>query len=163
MNERIKMLRNSLGMTQQSFADRLGIKRNTIANYEAGRNNPVDSVVSLICKEFDVSEEWLREGSGKMFVPRPEDELDALVLRYGLSPEERVLIQKFVELPAKDREVVINYIDSVASALNDPPRPKTIPEMTEEEIRQRAKKIEEEMLLEKKAAEQSSLSKRTVG
>lgn len=74
MKERIRKLRRSLDMTQQEFADRIGIKRNTIANYETGRNDPVDSVVSLICREFNVNENWLRTGEGDMFVERTRDE-----------------------------------------------------------------------------------------
>ena len=74
MKERIRKLRRSLDMTQQEFADRIGIKRNTIANYETGRNDPVDSVVSLICREFNVNENWLRTGEGDMFIERSRDE-----------------------------------------------------------------------------------------
>ena len=69
MNERIKKLRRSLDLTQQEFADRIGIKRGAIANYEIGRNTPADSVISLICREFNVSENWLRTGTGEMFLP----------------------------------------------------------------------------------------------
>ncbi|MCE2603972.1 helix-turn-helix domain-containing protein, partial [Pseudomonas aeruginosa] len=67
-------LRKELGLTQEKFADRLSMKRNTIANYEIGRNEPIDAVVSLICKEFNVSEEWLRTGTGEMFKPLPEED-----------------------------------------------------------------------------------------
>lgn len=67
MNERIRKLRRTLDLTQQEFAEKLGIKRNTIANYESGRNEPIDAVISLICREFNVDEEWLRSGSGEMF------------------------------------------------------------------------------------------------
>lgn len=62
MKDRIVALRKSLNLTQQSFADRLSIKRGAVANYEIGRNIPSDSVVALICREFGVREEWLREG-----------------------------------------------------------------------------------------------------
>ena len=64
MNEHIKRLRSKLEMTQQEFADRLGIKRGTLANYEIGRNEPIDAVISLMCKEFHVNEIWLRTGEG---------------------------------------------------------------------------------------------------
>ncbi len=67
MKDRIKLVRKTLDLTQQEFADRLGIKRGAIANYEIGRNEPVDSVISLICREFNVNECWLRDGSGEMF------------------------------------------------------------------------------------------------
>ena len=67
MGERIRLLRKALNLTQQALADRIGVKRNTIAQYEIGRNEPIDSILSLICREFDVNEEWLRTGSGEMF------------------------------------------------------------------------------------------------
>lgn len=74
MNERIKELRKSLGLTQQAFADRLKVKRNTVATYEMGRSGISDVTVSLICKEFNVNEVWLRTGEGEMFVTLSKEE-----------------------------------------------------------------------------------------
>lgn len=74
MNNRIKKLRKQLELTQQEFADRLSVKRGAIANYEVGRNEPTDSVVSLICREFNVNEEWLRNGTGEMFIEIDEED-----------------------------------------------------------------------------------------
>lgn len=68
MNERLKILRKSLKLTQQEFADRIGIKRNSLANYEIGRNTPIDAIVVSICREFNVNEDWLRTGNGEMFL-----------------------------------------------------------------------------------------------
>lgn len=64
IGDRIKKLRKHLDLTQQGFGDRLGIKGNTISQYESGRNEPIDAVLSLICREFNVNEEWLRTGKG---------------------------------------------------------------------------------------------------
>ena len=64
MNERIKALRKRLGLTQQAFADRLKIARGNIGAYEVGKNAPSEAVISLICKEFNVNEIWLRTGEG---------------------------------------------------------------------------------------------------
>ena len=74
MNERIKELRKALGLTQQEMAEKLGIKRNTIAQYEMGRNPPTDTVITLMCRAFDVNEEWLRTGEGEMFIQLSRDE-----------------------------------------------------------------------------------------
>jgi len=80
LKDRILALRKSLNLTQQAFADRLGIKRGAVANYEVGRNIPADSVISLICREFGVSETWLRTGAGEMYADRSrEEEMAALV------------------------------------------------------------------------------------
>lgn len=74
MAERIKLLRKALGLTQQEFSDTIKVKRSTLATYESGRNEPIDAVITLICREFDVNEEWLRSGSGEMFIEKTEDE-----------------------------------------------------------------------------------------
>ncbi len=67
MKERIKKLRKEKHLTQQEFADKIGISRNNVATYEIGRNNPSEAVISLICREFHVNETWLRTGDGEMF------------------------------------------------------------------------------------------------
>ena len=78
MNERIKELRKALNLTQQKFADAIGVRQNTVAQYEMGRNPPTDTVITLICREFNVNEAWLRTGEGEMFVQlSPSEELSA--------------------------------------------------------------------------------------
>ena len=80
MKERLKELRTALNLTQQEFADRIGIQRGTYAKYEVGRNDPIDAVIRLICQTFNVNEEWLRTGAGQMFVDVSRaDELARLI------------------------------------------------------------------------------------
>lgn len=74
MKERIKALRKALNLTQAEFAERTGIKQNTVATYEMGRNPPTDTVITLIVREFGVNETWLRTGVGEMFERRSADE-----------------------------------------------------------------------------------------
>ena len=74
MKDRIKKIRKEFDLTQQKFADRIGVKQNTVAQYEMGRNVPIDSVITLICREFNVNENWLRTGEGDMFIERSRDE-----------------------------------------------------------------------------------------
>ena len=74
LGEKIKKLRKELDLTQREFGERIGIKGNTIAQYELGRNEPIDAVISLICREFGVNENWLRDGTGEMFVHISRDE-----------------------------------------------------------------------------------------
>ena len=75
MNNRIKELRKHLNMNQTEFGSRIGVKQGTIAGYENGLRTPLDTVVSSICKEFGVSEKWLRTGEGEMMraVSREEE------------------------------------------------------------------------------------------
>lgn len=74
MGNRIRELRNVLGLTQKEFGERIGVKPNTIGTYEIGRNEPIDAVISLICREFDVNEYWLRTGEGEMFIQKSRSE-----------------------------------------------------------------------------------------
>ena len=77
---RTKELRDSLGLTQQKFADRLGITRGAVANWDLDRSDPSDAVISLICREFNVREAWLRDGEGDMLEVQPRaEELGELV------------------------------------------------------------------------------------
>jgi len=68
LGERIKQLRKALGLTQKEFGERIGVKPNTIGTYEIGRNEPIDAVASLICREFGVNENWFYTGVGEMFI-----------------------------------------------------------------------------------------------
>lgn len=98
MKDRIKALRKALSLTQQEFADRLSIKRGAVANYEIGRNIPADSVIALICREFGVSEAWLRTGTGEMFPPRSRlEELSVLSARF-LSSQPTEFQQRFAQM-----------------------------------------------------------------
>lgn len=77
---RTKELRKSLGLTQQEFADRLKITRGAVSNWDLGHSVPSDAAVSLICREFNVREAWLRDGTGEMLEIKPRaEELGELV------------------------------------------------------------------------------------
>ena len=67
MNERIKALRKRLKMSQQEFGERIGVKQTTIANYENGARQPIEAIISTICRTFHVNESWLRDGVGEMY------------------------------------------------------------------------------------------------
>ena len=82
---RTKELRDSLGLTQQKFADRLGITRGAVANWDLDLSDPSDAVISLICREFNVREAWLRDGEGDMLEQRTRREDIALYLGKGSS------------------------------------------------------------------------------
>lgn len=117
MKERIRKLRKELDMTQQQFAERIGVKRNSYANYETGRNTPIDAVIKSICREFNVNEEWLRTGNGEMFMASPSTALDILKVAYELSDGDYALIEKFVNLKAEKRTAALDFILQVAETM----------------------------------------------
>ena len=161
MNERIKSLRKRLNMTQEQFAARLGIKRGAIANYEIGRNVPVDSVVSLICREFGVNEAWLRTGEGEMFAPAPINELDALADRYpDLTHESLVFIEKLIGLSRSDQNVIMGFLREVVEGFGDvspgtQAKPKNDHEWSAEELHA---ELDRQLQMEETATGESEVS-----
>ena len=101
MKDRLKELRKALNLTQQKFADKLGVKQNTIAQYEMGRNDPSDAVIISICREFNVSEAWLRNGEGEMFIPMTLDEEIASFIGGIQADIEPTFQKRFISALAK--------------------------------------------------------------
>ena len=101
MKDRLKELRKALNLTQQKFADKLGVKQNTIAQYEMGRNDPSDAVIISICREFGVSENWLRNGEGEMFIPMTLDEEIASFIGSIQADIEPTFQKRFISALAK--------------------------------------------------------------
>ena len=77
MKNRIKQIRKDLKLTQTEFGEKIGIKGNTVTNYENGLRTPSDAVIFSICREFGVNEEWLRTGEGEPYVVLSEGEVIA--------------------------------------------------------------------------------------
>lgn len=119
MNERIRKIRNALNLTQQEFANKIKVKRNTVATYEMGRSIPSDSAIALICKEFNVNEDWLRTGNGEMFKSRTrEQEIGAFVnevMELNDDSFEKKLVSALARLEPKDWEC----LESIAKKLLD--------------------------------------------
>lgn len=115
MNNRLKELRKKLNLTQQDFADKIGVKRNTITNYEVGLRFPSNSVISLICREFNVNEEWLRTGKGDMFNATGDDELSYLVGQLCGSDDEfkKEFVKTLCKLSDKQWKVLKEFVDEV--------------------------------------------------
>lgn len=117
MNERLKRLRKTLGITQQEFADKIGIKRNTIATYESGRNEPIDAVISLICREFNVNEKWLRNGEGEMFLDLSEDEFVKAAASLSNDVFVRSLIVEYWKLDDDGKKLFREFIHRLSDSM----------------------------------------------
>lgn len=125
MNERLRRLRKTLDLTQREFGERIGVKGNTIAQYELGRNEPIDAVLSLICREFNVNEDWLRNGGSDddMFVKLNEDEELAMYTQMLLdSTTDDVIanmIKKFIciyeKLDSDSKKTLMNIADELVT------------------------------------------------
>lgn len=124
MKERIRKLRRTLDLTQQEFADKIGMKRNTIANYETGRNEPSASVISLICREFNVNEVWLRTGEGgdeNMFLKPQKNDLvaKAAILLGEKDPIFEAFVETYSKLNQTNRAILLNFGMDFLNSLNN--------------------------------------------
>lgn len=100
IGERVKELRKQVNLTQQAFADRLNLKRNTVGSYEVNVVEPSDRTISDICREFNVNETWLRTGEGEMFNQITRSEKITAFLTDITKDEEDGFKRQFVEVLA---------------------------------------------------------------
>lgn len=121
MNERLKLLRKQLKLSQEEFGKRLGVGKTAISKLEKAENNITESMQLLICKEFNVSLPWLLDGVGEMFTTISEDDelaaycgmlcagkdhfmADVLVKYMRLHDEEKKVIREFIRSLAQKKE-----------------------------------------------------------
>ena len=126
MNDRIRALRKNLDLTQQEFANKLGLKRNSVASYEIGRSIPMEAVIISICREFDVNEEWLRTGEGEMFLQIPEEDETAALVYDLLGPDKESFynivletIKAYKKLSPNSQKVINELMDNVIAGIKE--------------------------------------------
>lgn len=108
--ERIREIRKELNLTLEKFGERLGVGRGAISAIELGNRNLTDQMARSICREYNVSYDYLINGEGEMFDDLPQTVLDELCTQYDLSDFDRMLVEIYVELPKELREQAENCI-----------------------------------------------------
>lgn len=117
MNERVKLLRKTLDLTMEKFGERLGVKKNSISQIESGKNSLTEQMIKSICREFDVDEEWLRNGTGSMFIERTRDEEIAKFIGTIQSVDDDSFMKKFISMLAKLDESEWKLLEKMALKL----------------------------------------------
>lgn len=113
MKERIREVREHFGLSMEKFGARIGIGKTSISLLESGKNNPSVQTVALICREFGVSERWLRTGEGEMFEQTRETVLDRLAAEYSLDKEQVSVIENFLDLSPQERTLFLTQMRKV--------------------------------------------------
>ena len=113
MHDRIKALRkNYLNLSQEAFGQRLGVSRSVINNIELNAlARPVQklSLIRLMCKEFNVREEWILNGTEPMLVQPDTFSLDSFVKERGMSDLELRILKRYFALDPKIRQDALSY------------------------------------------------------
>lgn len=119
ISDRLKQLRKKIKLNQTEFGERLGYKQTAVGHWETERRTIPDSAILAICREFNVNEEWLRNGTGEMFVSHPDDVIETLVQKYGLSDFDRVLVTQYSKLSVQQRKAVHAFLDEMYDELQE--------------------------------------------
>jgi transcriptional regulator with XRE-family HTH domain len=101
--ERIREVRNALGLTLEKFGDRLGVTKVAISNLEKGNRNLTEQMTKAICREFNVDYMWLTTGDGEMFIDTDDDFIERIDRIMAGEDEARKNLFKFMlELSDED-------------------------------------------------------------
>ena len=119
INERIKRVRSEANMTLVEFGKKIGLTKSTVSRMEQNGYAVIPQNVQLICTAFNISEKWLTEGKGDMYTSNEEAILDKLAGMYDLSESQMIFAKQWLQLPATAKDAVVDYIVSVASALQE--------------------------------------------
>lgn len=101
MQSRIRILRKHLGLTQAEFGLRIGVQANTITNYESGSRVPGDAIIKSICREFNVSETWLRTGEGDMLLQLSRNQEIAEFLGSVMNDPDDSVRKRFISIVSR--------------------------------------------------------------
>lgn len=160
-NERLKQLRQVLGLKQNEFGKKIGLTTSSISNIENGIRNVTDKHILILQIAFNVNKEWLLTGDGEIFVQESTLLLDEIVQKYNLTKVEIDIIRKYVELPPSTRHELLSFFSSL---YNRPKEMDDIDVEIEDEIAEYRKELEEIKRTEALLASQKSKvdQKRTV-
>lgn len=98
INERFAFLIKDQGLTQTKIADSLHLTQSHVSGLCSGAKNLSDRTISDICRVFCVSEAWLRDGVGEMYVRRSANEELAILVNDLMSDADESFRKRFVSL-----------------------------------------------------------------
>lgn len=115
MQDRIKQVRQSEGLTQAEFAEKIGLSRNYIAMIEIGQREPSDRTIKDICRIFGVNEIWLRTGVGEPFTPLSRsEELAAIFERMEVGDDAKSrLVRAMARMPDEAFPPFVKFVEQL--------------------------------------------------
>lgn len=121
MENRIKELRKSLRLNQESFGTKLGVKKSAVSKWEHGYPVP-DSAIRLMTKEFNANPDWLATGKGEMFNESDDTIMDLFrKVNFGDNEFHKNLFKAFAKL----EESEWNALESIIAKINEETKKQT--------------------------------------
>lgn len=119
IGERVKKLRKELGLTLEKFGAPLGVQRSALSMIENDKSGIGDRTILLICREYGVSEKWLRDGEGEMFVPVTRNEKIARFAGELMKDEtpdfRRQLVEILADLNDEQWDALADFAEKLAN------------------------------------------------
>lgn len=110
MNERLKAIRKALSLSQEAFGKKLGVTGTAISRIEVGNRSITEQMILAICREFNVREDWLRNGNGDMFFDITEDEFAKAAAMLSNDAFVRNLIVEYWKLDDDSKKLFRNFL-----------------------------------------------------
>lgn len=117
MLTRLKVLRKELCLTQSKFAEQIGMSQSGYAQVEKGSKAISNRLIKSICLAFNVNENWLRTGEGKMIIEKEDNFLEQLTKKYNLSPVEAQIADYCLNLSSEERAGILKHILNIANII----------------------------------------------
>lgn len=113
MNKRIKEVRKTLNLTQKKFGEKVGVTEGAFSNIEKGNRNVTEQMFKSICREFNVNEEWLRTGNGKMFKKENLFSLDEFLKKQEATDLEIEIVKLLFSFDKNTRGELISKLKNI--------------------------------------------------
>lgn len=122
MKDRIELIIKNAKIKKVDFAKRLNVSQAFVSQMCSGAAKPSDRTISDICREFGIREEWLREGTGPMEVPRADADLAYVneLLRSVDNPfldMIKAVMKVYMELSPEDKKKAMEFAASLSSEI----------------------------------------------
>lgn len=115
IGKRIAEIRKLEGLSQEDFGKTIGLSRSIIGCYEKDIRNVSDRAIRDICINFNINEDWLKNGIGeKNTIPKEINDLAKVLAEISLSdnPQLHSVTSKLVSLDNKYLNLIDNLIDA---------------------------------------------------
>ena len=123
INERIKLLRKTLKLSQTDFGKNLGVSRDVINNIDRSTVEPKPLLLEHICSVYNVNPDWLMHGTGEMFLERDtEDEIADFLSQLTVDDDESIrkrFILALSKFDGDDWKTVEKFLDAFTQKEKD--------------------------------------------
>lgn len=121
INDRILLLRETLGLTRKAFGEKIGVSDSVIKNIDYKVTDPKPLILQQICKVYNVDPDWLETGEGEMFLEK-DSVTDLFEFTKNLFLDRnlswvRCLCEYIAQLTPEEQEAAARHIESLAEMI----------------------------------------------